>query len=136
MAYAKRLQTDMEWQQEAACAGKPSEWWFPHNPRAKTNYQSARKVCASCPVSDECLKYGLSEHDGMWGGQDPKERRAARVKAKRERYESFLLKPDGTKTCSRCFTNQPATAFSVASDREDGRYSYCTQCRNKHRRPT
>tara|TARA_R110000868_G_scaffold179249_1_gene419214 strand:- start:123 stop:323 length:201 start_codon:yes stop_codon:yes gene_type:complete len=37
----------------------------------------AKAVCATCPVTDECLEYGLRiKADGVYGGTTGKDRRA------------------------------------------------------------
>lgn len=43
-------------------------------------YAEARAICASCPVSVECLAYALetNQRHGMWGGRSEAERAALR----------------------------------------------------------
>lgn len=37
---------------------------------------AARKVCAGCPVKDECLQFALKyREDGVWGGTSERQRR-------------------------------------------------------------
>lgn len=40
--------------------------------------RDAKKVCASCPVRDQCLDLALTQHEsyGIWGGLNETERRA------------------------------------------------------------
>lgn len=76
-----------EWAAQAACRSEHvnPDWWFPKQlgPRPNSRHQwtpdavSALRVCASCPVLDECLTHALTtgEADGIWGGKFPDERR-------------------------------------------------------------
>jgi hypothetical protein len=64
------------WSTDAACAAgtvHPDSWF---SDPAEPGHQTARAVCASCPVRRSCLAYALShdEPDGIWGGADSTER--------------------------------------------------------------
>jgi hypothetical protein len=64
------------WSTHAACSAStvyPDSWFA--DP-AEPGYQTARAVCASCPVRRCCLAHALThdEPDGIWGGADPTER--------------------------------------------------------------
>lgn len=69
------------WKLHAACRDLGPELFFPelHDPGTG---QSARAVCASCPVRADCLAVALAtpQNDdfGIWGGTGPLERRALR----------------------------------------------------------
>lgn len=68
------------WQDEAACAGMPQALFFPEPVDGKLPafvYEQGRRVCARCPVADQCLRYALDngETDGLWGGLTPTARR-------------------------------------------------------------
>ncbi len=73
----------MSWRDQAACAGKPTEWWFPAR-NDGPDVDRARSVCASCPVRDECEDAGRGEYAGMWGGHliGDKERKAKRIQSR------------------------------------------------------
>jgi WhiB family redox-sensing transcriptional regulator len=43
----------------------------------------AKAICAGCPVTAECLAYGLREKWGVWGGEAERSRRRIRVQANR-----------------------------------------------------
>jgi hypothetical protein len=67
------------WEARAACAGLPTDWWFPENKQTAR----ATRVCATCPVVVECLVAAMA-HDseaqvqadtGVWGGCGPRARR-------------------------------------------------------------
>lgn len=72
-----------DWTSEAACAGKPVEWFYPD--RGDTTVK-AKKVCRECPVKAECLEYGLSQAHGVWGGVSVRGRRKI-VRERRRRAE-------------------------------------------------
>jgi len=58
---------------------------FPPNthPRIrKESIETAREICMRCPVMDKCLKVGMFEEYGIWGGSTPEQRKKIR------RYES------------------------------------------------
>lgn len=74
-------QVDHTWRLEAACAGKPIQWFFPawwNDPRV---YRQAVALCVRCPVRADCLADSIrcdefSDFDGIRGGLTPGERRA------------------------------------------------------------
>jgi len=45
--------------------------------------RDAKRVCESCPVREECLKYAMDndERFGIWGGLSERERRRLRKQA-------------------------------------------------------
>jgi len=68
-----------DWMDQAACAGHrraPTLWV---SPRASDRAQ-ARRICAGCPVREECLQYALDCEGsiawawGIYGGLDEYER--------------------------------------------------------------
>lgn len=67
-----------EWHQRAACRTEDPTLFFPG--RGASN-EHAKAVCASCPVSDECLDFALTsgEKFGIWGGTSERQRRRIRV---------------------------------------------------------
>lgn len=82
--YFYRLFQKSEWMRHAACAGHPTEWWFPPDVKAKgadastiiKNARRARRICWTCPVQTECLDYALDNREqyGIWGGLGIRER--------------------------------------------------------------
>jgi WhiB family redox-sensing transcriptional regulator len=67
------------WQERASCNQAAPDEWFPKKGESPT---MAKRICAGCPVVDECLAYAL-EHDerfGVWGGKSERERQ--RIKRK------------------------------------------------------
>ena len=71
----------MTWQRHGACVGKDPELWFPekrHRGGTPTS-DEPKRICASCPVQLECLRYALEQEPpqwrtGIWGALTPKER--------------------------------------------------------------
>jgi WhiB family redox-sensing transcriptional regulator len=48
--------------------------------------QPAKRICAACPVINECLDYALrtSAREGIWGGLSERERRKVKQQRRRE----------------------------------------------------
>lgn len=79
---------DTDWMDDAACAGRPTEWWFPPETRGRGGatpfYAKARTVCQNCPVIAQCDHYAntaltyAEAGNGMWAARTPRERRRAR----------------------------------------------------------
>jgi WhiB family redox-sensing transcriptional regulator len=70
----------MEWLRRAACVGEDPELFFPVGTQgpALRDAAAAKRVCARCPVSVQCLSYALSSRQaaGVWGGTCEEERDA------------------------------------------------------------
>lgn len=61
-----------DWQKHAACAGMDVNIFFPKRGETEKAKQ-AKKICASCPVVDDCREYSIElakEFDtvGIFGG--------------------------------------------------------------------
>ena len=71
---------EMEWQLRAECRGLPTEIFFAseseRGERRTAHEERAKKVCRSCPVQQECLRYAITsvEPFGVWGAMTPRER--------------------------------------------------------------
>lgn len=65
------------WREHAACAGKPTEWFYPGRGEA---FREAMALCAICPVQADCLAFALrvGENNGIWGGKSERARRRIR----------------------------------------------------------
>lgn len=70
------------WQFEGACRGADTSWFFAPGYFEKREEKEAReakakRICARCPVIEECLEYALliREPHGIWGGRNEMERR-------------------------------------------------------------
>jgi WhiB family redox-sensing transcriptional regulator len=56
-----------DWEDQAACKGTPSQWWFPSgNPPTE-----ALQLCQHCQVRIDCLAYAIANdiRVGVWGGE-------------------------------------------------------------------
>jgi WhiB family redox-sensing transcriptional regulator len=70
------------WQRQAACRGDGTERFFP--PAGAADLLEARRVCNSCPVTDECLQYALNDPGlkGIWAGTSGRQRIKMRASAR------------------------------------------------------
>jgi WhiB family transcriptional regulator, redox-sensing transcriptional regulator len=72
------------WTDLAACRGVDPELFYPVSATgpARAQAEEAKKVCAGCPVTAECLNWALraGEPAGIWGGTTPDERRYLRLR--------------------------------------------------------
>lgn len=68
------------WREGAACAALGDDISFFPDPEDIGGIGKAKAVCASCPVSDECLTWAIetNQSEGIWGGHTARERRAIR----------------------------------------------------------
>ena len=64
------------WPSDALCTqvGNPDLWY----PDKGGPTRDAKKVCAGCPIREQCLAYALEHREryGIWGGTTERERRA------------------------------------------------------------
>ena len=65
---------DAEWMAEGMCRTMVPETFFPSDGLGVIR---AQRICASCPVVEQCLEYALENHvdHGVWGGCSERERR-------------------------------------------------------------
>jgi hypothetical protein len=60
------------WREDAACSKYPTDWWFAEGTGREAQIQRAfaSRICAACPVKDECLAWATENQPrfGMWGG--------------------------------------------------------------------
>ena len=68
-----------EWRDDSACAGADSEVFFPPG-EDEAAAMPAKKICALCPVQEQCLEYALATNqtEGVWGGMSSGDRRRLR----------------------------------------------------------
>ena len=64
------------WRQQAACKGLDPNIFYPATDEDE-DAESAKAVCAECPIRQACLEHALTwrEREGIWGGATEKERR-------------------------------------------------------------
>jgi len=78
---------DTGWMDDGACVGADPDLFFPR--RGDNDAVTAAKaVCATCPVTSECLEYALAGQvkHGIWGGTSERERRRIRSLRWRARH--------------------------------------------------
>ena len=65
---------DTEWMSVGKCKDLSPSIFFPSD---GVGVQAAQRICAECPVADDCLEYALEHHidHGVWGGCSERERR-------------------------------------------------------------
>ena len=73
---------DVDWQVDALCLEAGAENFFPE---VDESPNPAKKVCAQCPVQEQCLAYALlnKERHGIWGGTTVHDRRKLWAKVDR-----------------------------------------------------
>jgi len=68
------------WHDDARCRTAPPNLnWFAETP---TGVEAARRVCATCPVRQDCTEWSLVQGaslKGVWGGLTPRDRQQMRV---------------------------------------------------------
>ena len=69
----------MDWMDEAVCVETDPDMFFPDR-GGRDGAKAAKRVCASCPVVEQCLEYAISNgfNDGIFGGMTPGERSAVK----------------------------------------------------------
>jgi WhiB family redox-sensing transcriptional regulator len=65
------------WIAQAACAGEPTDLFFPDD---SSGLEMAKSICSRCPVRKECVCYGLAipSLPGVRGGLTEAERQRLR----------------------------------------------------------
>jgi hypothetical protein len=91
------------------CEGKDTSWWYPGfaaKKQEKLNNQQALKLCRTCPVRLECLKYALEwEAFGIWGGFTERQRDTIRKRKGILQQRKSLAHSRNTKDYDMTFTN-------------------------------
>jgi WhiB family redox-sensing transcriptional regulator len=71
----------LSWMDDALCREIDGELFFTED---QTGANQAKRVCAMCPVTTECLTYALAHRvDGVWAGTSARERQQLRGAAYR-----------------------------------------------------
>lgn len=63
----------MDWQELARCREVDPELFYPEKSDHLSGW-AAKRICQSCEVKAECLKAGMDDPYGIWGGLSAKER--------------------------------------------------------------
>jgi WhiB family redox-sensing transcriptional regulator len=63
-----------DWMARGKCREMDPAFFFPSD---GLGVQEAQRICAECPVTEECLQYALDNRidHGVWGGRSERERR-------------------------------------------------------------
>lgn len=73
---------DDDWRDLALCRDTDPDLFFPVGTTgvALIQIEHAKRVCAECKVTEECLDFALASNQdsGIWGGLSEEERRAIR----------------------------------------------------------
>jgi WhiB family redox-sensing transcriptional regulator len=82
------------WHAHAACLGHPPNLFFPDHRNCIRQVRQAKAICATCPVTSECLAFALEQDEtfGIFGGLTPVERGAVRSRR--------IIRPDRTASVS------------------------------------
>lgn len=73
-----------DWHRRAACANKPTAWWYADikddNNALTPSARKALSKCFTCPVRRKCLTHALTypEYWGIWGATTEHQRRRIR----------------------------------------------------------
>lgn len=74
-----------DWRLLAVCRGSNVNVFFPEAGQGD-KVKQARAICATCPVTSECLELGMqegNEEHGIYGGKTGRERRNLRAERNR-----------------------------------------------------
>jgi WhiB family redox-sensing transcriptional regulator len=74
MSRPQIVPTRTDWFDDAACRGADTGIFFP---ASEADAGAAKRLCATCPVRDECLEHALEMSpapEGVWGGLTRTER--------------------------------------------------------------
>ena len=65
---------DNDWMSTGLCSDQPPSLFFPSD---GVGVEVAKRICADCPVKDQCREYALTHRidHGVWGGTSERERR-------------------------------------------------------------
>jgi WhiB family redox-sensing transcriptional regulator len=65
---------DTSWMAQGLCRFEPPSTFFPSD---GVGVETAKRICASCPVKKPCLEYALENRidHGVWGGTSERQRR-------------------------------------------------------------
>ena len=66
------------WRTGAACRNMGPERWHPEREESAEAVAKLRAVCADCPARGACLRQGITELHGVWGGLSVEQRKTLR----------------------------------------------------------
>ena len=109
------------WRAKAACRGMDANWFHPVR---GGSVDKQRKVCDSCPVKVECLRYALDNNIwiGIYGGTTEKDRR--RLKRGLGMMKTLTKRCDHCREVFETKDNGPGNQQRYCSRRCSQRASY------------
>lgn len=97
--------SDETWRDEALCAQIDPDLMFPG--KGELSHQH-RRICASCPVTEQCGEYAIihDERYGIWGGLSEHQRKIERRRRGLPRMCQYChaqpIHETGKHTCDDC----------------------------------
>ena len=94
---------EWEWQYQGSCRELPSEMFFhpdgERGPRRRNRENTAKAVCASCPVIAACRAHALAVQEpyGIWGGLSEDDRLAILGKETRQIFHTHHKFPPASR---------------------------------------
>jgi WhiB family redox-sensing transcriptional regulator len=88
---------EWEWQYQGSCRELPTEMFFhpdgERGPRRRNRENTAKAICASCPVIAACRAHALAVQEpyGIWGGLSEDDRLAISWKRDGSRYFTCII---------------------------------------------
>ena len=115
------------WATQAACVGL---WDLLETPALE---REAKRLCATCPVQDDCRKWVLTlpyrqDPGGVRGGLTENERNNIRRREQRKPPRKRRNIP-AEKPCAQCGETKPASDYYRNPARRDGLDAKCRPCR-------
>lgn len=111
--------TAANWQARAGCRDEDPELFFPvgTGEAAQRQAAEAKSVCASCPVTEQCLSAALErgEDAGVWGGLDEHERRELRLHQLRHDSSGRASRSSAAREADRVVEVQQRAATSAST---------------------
>lgn len=112
---------DLAWHDDAACRDTDPDAFFPEpGPGARDAIATARRVCARCPVRQQCRDFADTQGEpfGIWGGATEQERRPARrithINRSRDREVARLTRAGKTaREIARTLATTPRTVARI-----------------------
>jgi Transcription factor WhiB. len=91
----KRADQIIDWRELASCKGwaeKGVDPWFPEHPAEPKAFETAARICAGCPVAQQCLDAAMDgekslhgrQRYGMYAGMTPGERYSLHLRKARQ----------------------------------------------------
>jgi WhiB family redox-sensing transcriptional regulator len=99
---------EQEWMLHARCRSLAPGEFFPSD---GVGVEKARRICAQCPVVNDCLEYALEyriDH-GVWGGASERERRRIMRRRRTEIADPGAARREAAKAARARDLGEPVT---------------------------